>query len=346
MATKRIIHCMYAEKFIEPFIGFLEKHFDTRDHFFLIKAFKTYQVSPRTNIKFMHARIHIMRELLLYFFTLNQAEKIIIHGLFNPRLVFALALQPWLLKKCYWIMWGGDLYFYELRDHSFKSNSYELMRAFIIKRFRHFVTYTKGDFELAKKWYGVKGTLYQSIVYLSNLYRDHHTYGSQSQRLNILVGNSANPANDHLEIFAKLSQFKNKDIHIFCPLSYGHNNNTAAVIKAGITTFGEKFTALTEFMAFEEYIKFLGTIDVAVFNQSRQQGLGNTIALLGMGKKVFLNSESTLNGLFQEKGIKTFDSKFISIERMDPEDGLKNIEMIKKEFSEEALRRSLENWLT
>ncbi len=346
MANKRIIHCMYAEKFIEPFIGFLEKHFDISNHFFLIKTFKAYHVSPRENIKFLDAHMHILRELFEYFVTLNRSEKIIIHGLFNPRLVFALAMQPWLLKKCYWIMWGGDLYFYELREKSIKSNCYELMRAFIIRRFRHFVTYTKGDFELAKKWYGVQGTRYESIVYLSNLYREHHITQPLSQRLNILVGNSANPTNNHLEIFNKLAQFKNNDIQIFCPLSYGHNQNTASIIEAGKTIFGEKFTALTEFMAFEEYIKFLGTIDIAVFNQSKQQGLGNMISLLGMGKKVYLNSESTLNILFKEKGIKIFDAQFISIQRIEAEDGLKNIEIIKKEFSEESLRDSLESWLT
>ena len=49
-------------------------------------------------------------------------------------------------------------------------------------------------------------------------------------------------------------------------------------------------------MPFNQYLEFLGKIDIAIFNHRRQQGFGNAITLLGLGKKVYLNSVSTLNG--------------------------------------------------
>lgn len=42
---------------------------------------------------------------------------------------------------------------------------------------------------------------------------------------------------------------------------------------------------IVDFMDFNEYINFLSTIDIAIFNHKRQQGMGNIITLLGMGKK-------------------------------------------------------------
>ncbi|MFC6669724.1 hypothetical protein [Marinobacterium aestuariivivens] len=51
-----------------------------------------------------------------------QAEKIILHGLFNSHIFYILAFQPWLLRKCSWVIWGGDLYIREakIRDWRWK----------------------------------------------------------------------------------------------------------------------------------------------------------------------------------------------------------------------------------
>jgi hypothetical protein len=47
---------------------------------------------------------------------MNNAEKIFIHGLFSKELVLLLFGQPWLLQKSYWVIWGGDLYYYKFRN--------------------------------------------------------------------------------------------------------------------------------------------------------------------------------------------------------------------------------------
>jgi hypothetical protein len=337
MADQKIVHCMYAEKFIEPFIGFLEKNFDANQHIFLIKKFQNYEVVARHNIKFLNLNVSLFREFITYSLYLNKAQKIIIHGLFNPRLVFTLFLHPWLLKKCYWIMWGGDLYFHELRGRTFRSNIYESMRAYIIKRFGHLVTYIKGDYELANKWYKTTGQYHDCFMYQSNLYKQHIIQSKQNSHINILVGNSANPTNNHDEIFKTLLQYKNEDIQIYCPLSYGDHDYASQVAHRGEVLFGNKFTPLLDFMPFEKYLELLGKIDIAIFAQRRQQGLGNIITLLGLGKKVFVRSDVVQWQLFNEIGIKVFDIEHFEITPLNKVTKAQNIIKTKDFFSEKKL---------
>jgi dTDP-N-acetylfucosamine:lipid II N-acetylfucosaminyltransferase len=42
--------------------------------------------------------------------------------------VIIFFLQPWLLKKSNWIIWGGDLYWYRYRKKEFKYSLYEVIR--------------------------------------------------------------------------------------------------------------------------------------------------------------------------------------------------------------------------
>ena len=48
-------------------------------------------------------------------------------------------------------------------------------------------------------------------------------------------------------------------------------------------------------------------IDIALIAHNHQQGMGNLIQLLGLGKKVYLNSETSQWNLFQHLGIKVYD---------------------------------------
>ena len=47
----------------------------------------------------------------------------------------------------------------------------KLLRRPAIKRMGNFVTYIKGDYELAKKWYGCAGRWHECLLYTSNVYK-------------------------------------------------------------------------------------------------------------------------------------------------------------------------------
>ena len=108
-------------------------------------------------------------------------------------------------------------------------------------------------------------------------------------------------------------KFKNEDIQIYVPLSYGDKDYAKKVIDYGKSLFGDKFIGITEFIPYNEYICFLKNIDIAVFNHQRQQAMGNTINLLAMGKKVYFRECATQKIFFSNLKRKAFKIKDIDV---------------------------------
>jgi dTDP-N-acetylfucosamine:lipid II N-acetylfucosaminyltransferase len=334
----KILHICSAEKFIPAFIEFIRINFNWEQHSFIIWGGDIVNHTIRLDDSIVQLKSR--KQLFAVSSAMHQADKIIMHGLFNHNLIF-LALQPWLLKKCYWFIWGGDLYCHKLRVRNFRSDVQETIRAFVIKRIGHFVTYIKGDYELAQKWYGVKGKYYKCLMYPSNLYKEYEVPPKQGETVNILVGNSADPTNYHAEVFEKLRLYKDDNIQIYCPLSYGQADYAEGIVKLGTELFGSKFTPLLDFMPFEKYLELLGQIDIAVFAHERQQAMGNTITLLGLGKKVFTRKDVTPWFLFNGLGVKVFDVSEFELFSMGEDVQKRNQQCIKTHFSEPKLVEQL-----
>jgi len=313
---------MLEEKFIPPFIDFINNNFNEEEHLFVFLGQKRdkYGEVRADNIVYISKKANIFK----FFKFLYQAEKIIIHGLWFEHLNKILFLNPWLYKKCYWVMWGGDFYF---------PNKQSWFQKQSIKRVGHLITYVKGDYELAQKQYSAKGKYHECFMYPSNLYKSYDLYRKEDVTITIQIGNSSDPTNNHLDIFAKLNIYKDHNIKIYAPLSYGDDEYAKRVIEKGKTLFGDKFIPLTEFIPFEEYLKFLADIDIAIFAHDRQQAMGNAITLLGLGKKVYMRSDVTQWNFFQDLGVKVFDFNQISLEPLNEEVKKENQEKIKKYFS-------------
>ena len=338
MMSRKILHVCNLDKFIPPFINFLEDHFSFKDHFLWLNGdhekfpirscLASYEVELGAAGKF--------KGMLKLIQLMQVSEKIILHGLFNREIVLILFFMPSLLKKCYWVMWGGDLYAYRLREKNWKRKSQEYFRRHVIKNVGYLVCYVEGDYELAKEWYGVRGQWIKCFFYPSNLYQNVNLHQRQDNDVNILVGNSADPRNKHSEIFDKLEKFKDQSLKIYAPLSYGDPAYANAIVKEGKMRFGEKFLPITEFIEFNQYLEFLGCIDIAIFNHDRQQGMGTIRTLLGLGKKVFMPMGITSVEALKCDGIKVFS---ISEINLDPNfDEKTNNEILVREiYSEKNL---------
>lgn len=338
----RIIHIGRNGSIMNNFVKFMENNFESRNHFFYLTGKETNDIS---NVVDITNKKDFIKKILQINIELYKSKKIIIHGFNQTYLFYLFFFQPWLLKKCYWVMWGGDLYSYQQEATTFKYKVLYFMRDNIYKKMGHLVTGTIGDYKLAQKWYGTTGKHIKCFNYPSNLYKEYDISPKEHTTINIQLGNSADPTNNHIEVLEKLKAYKDKDIKIFTPLSYGNQEYAQSVISKGKELFGEKFVALTDFMAFDKYLEFLGTIDIAIFAHKRQQAFGNTITLLGMGKKVYLDQESTLNSVFKEKKIKIFNLDEINLSYLDEDTQRVNIQQVKANFSRESLVNSLNFWI-
>jgi hypothetical protein len=271
-----------------------------------------------------------------------ESDKVIIHSLASPWLLIYLFIFPSLGKKMYWIIWGKDLYFYrELNNKKIYHKIYEFFRLRTIKNIKNVVTYIKGDYELAIQWYGSKSKYYECLMYPSNLYKEYNIKTKKQGRINILVGNSADPTNNHLDIFNNLKDYRYNDIKIYIPLSYGNKKYAKSIILKGEELFGDKFIPLTDFLSFEKYLDLLGEIDIAIFSHKRQQAMGNIITLLGLGKKVYMRSDITSWKLFKDIGIKVFDVEYMNLELLSDDIKIDNNKKIKEYFSKENYLKQL-----
>lgn len=341
-----IFHVANLDKFIPPYIDFIDRNFEKSEHKFWLSgsARKNYSIVPAKNI-FIATR-RGLGSLNAYWHLLvgmHKADQIILHALFMSRVIFFLFCCPWLLPKCYWLIWGSDLYQYNNPARGLSSRRKEFYRRFVIKRIGHLVTYIAGDIELARKWYGAKGQYHECLMYLSNIV-DPEIISDRGPRSNdgtlrILVGNSSDPSNNHEEVFEKLLPYKNDDIAIYVPLSYGNKVNANKIADLGKRWFGDKFIPMVEFMPYQDYLDFLRDIDIAVFNHKRQQAMGNTISLLGLGKTVFMRSDVSQWQFLTDMDLKVGKFEDLKLERMPETELRKNAHIVRSNFSESILVR-------
>jgi dTDP-N-acetylfucosamine:lipid II N-acetylfucosaminyltransferase len=315
----RNVHICENQKFTDSYIKLINKHFDRSEHLFLIigKGIGA-KITASTNVARISTKvgggIRLLKEMY-------RSDKIHLHGLFIPQVVVLLFLQPWLLKKCNWIVWGGDLYSYCREKRKLKMKIKEMMRRVVIRYMGHITTLVRGDYDLAVEWYGTKGK-YQHGVYVNPISLDYLNglltlNKAHTDTINIQVGNSGDPSNQHIEVLHSLKKFDKESIKIYIPLSYsGSKEYIDEIVKYGQEVFADKFVPMFEFLEPDEYAKYLSSIDVAIFNHDRQQALGNIFALLYLNKKVFIRSDITSwEYITKELGLDIF--KFEEIDQLN-----------------------------
>ena len=221
------------------------------------------------------------------------------------------------------------------------------------KRVRYIATNVCGDYKLLcsimqKKYEFIE--LRYGRGYISGI-EPFVQCTSYHDSVNILVGNSATKSNYHLEVFDKLKKFRDENINIYVPLSYGSKDYADEVIKYGSQLFGEKFKPITEFMPKDKYFMQLMSMDIAVFANDRQQALGNIVALLYAGKKVYMRSDiSSWESLHDEYGIGVCD--YLGLDQEDFKKFITNSfdvhnqqnlinDMVDEDKCVDAMRRSL-----
>lgn len=332
---KKIVHVGKMDKFILPFHDFIKEEAASSEHkFFFFRdanKFNGELGGRKVTVDNLKDLINLEKEML-------SADKIILHSMFSQQIFFLLLIQPWLLKKCFWFMWGGDLYYKFIHHEGLKTVVLEFLRSVVLKKINHVVSGVEGDYELMKKLYNPMAKFHECLGYESNIFRSVDEKRQDPDNINILVGNSATETNNHLELFTKLKPLITPGMKLYVPLSYGDMKYSQQIIHLGNEMFGSAFEPLTQFMPFNDYLKFLNKIDIAVLGHDRQQAFGNTVTLLGYGKKVFMKDTVTPWQTFERLGVKVFDLNKICL---DPHfsESEQNVKLIKDNFSREKLAK-------
>jgi hypothetical protein len=178
----------------------------------------------------------------------------------------------------------------------------------LIKSFKHidfFCSFLPSDFLFFKTISSSQTTKYLSFLYLSldDIIPDVDNFRF-TQGNKIMIGHSSSPSGNHYEIIQQLSRI-NPDFPVFIPLAYGDENYGNLIEREALKRFTTA-DVLRQKLDTITYSKKLAEIGWAIFSTKVQQGLGNILALIFMGAKVFLDEDSSTYSDFSDWGIVVF----------------------------------------
>lgn len=233
-----------------------------------------------------------------------------------------------------WIIWGADLYAYIdynlysqktvslmkdkrnkkslLLNRIYRTIPYKIMlgvRREFLKSLNKILTWNKGDYKLACNNFLIS-PIHEEFLYDLGLEKGEFLdeFNNNSKEKLILVGNSGDPSNNHIDIYEALTQIKG-NFKVMSFLTYGDQDYIQRIIEIGYEILGEKFIPITDHMKREDYLNFIEKIDVVIMNHYRQQGVGNIVSLLLKGKKIYMNDFVTTFQYMTGNGVKVFSIK-------------------------------------
>jgi hypothetical protein len=240
---------------------------------------------------------------------MKSCEKIIISGVFTMQYVMLFRYSKY-LNKTYFHFWGGDFYQF-INAQSLRTRIEKIVDNFCLKRCKAIVLLLSSEKKTFINFFPFTSSkaFYYAIVPngkkdddVQCQYRKLAMSRLSDGKKRIVVGNSATKTNEHIAVFNQLKKMNLDGVEIFCPLSYGDMSYQKQVIEEGRKIFGDDFCPITEYMNYDQYNELLLNCDVGIYNNNRQQGLGNISAMINMGKKVFIRKDTAMWESFQQYG--------------------------------------------
>lgn len=280
--------------------------------------------------------------------------------------------------KIYWIEWGGDLYNNLLSRKGYKlyTNTLyifrfiygSLVKAFVlfllrkrpankeilsaIKKIKYFVPDSMYDeYPLLLKYYPE----FEHLVYKEFYYYPIEQVVSITIRKkfcegeHVIVGNSCSFSGNHLEVIERLSHFDiNDNRKVIFPISYAGNvKYRDEILRIGKKKLGRSFTPIVEYVALQKFNEILLSASYFVYNNYRQEAVGNILTALYFGGKVFLSDNNPLLLFYQRLGLKIFSISEMNInslnEPLDGESRNHNRSIILKNYSLDRLYTLVSN---
>ena len=350
-----IYHILSPSIFTQRLVELLIRHkerVNLDDHMFLIIGKKKkFPVEVLNSLNYV--TYNSDRDFKLYFalLRLKARDRLICHSLDFPFFIIFCGIFRRITSRIVWRIWGGDLYFFKFRSKTLKHCVLEFFRKIVIKRIPIIATPIRGDFDIAVNVYSSKAKYCFAIYPKTNI--TEFSERQISNEIRILAGNSIDDTNNHLDILYVLEKFKEENLRIIMPLSYGSVTfgSTDAyvdnVIRIGKDIFGSKFVPLLDYLNPSSYSKLLNGIDILILNHQRQQALGNIFPLLALKRKVYIRGDVSTYHYFNNLGVKVFDTNAIVNEDFETFTffskivGENNSEIVRNIISEE---NTIDSW--
>lgn len=313
-----IVHIIGQTLYTKDMYEFINNNFEHDGHIFMTGRAYDPEATAPIGIGRAAGDVQIIspKKIFSYIGLLKKCDGIIIHGIFSPKHLLIIALSKKWLKKCCWVIWGGDIYVHNKENKTLKEKITDFVKKIYAKKIGYIAPLVDKDYDLAKEWYDVSGIKipinYPTPLQNSDVIRmlsaacADKSCKSHEAVLNVMIGNSATETNCHKEALDILAKYKNENIRIYLPLSYGftgYENYAEKIIAYAERTFGkDKIVPIRDKMKSDEYCRLLSDMDVAVFYNNRQQAMGNIAIMLEAGAKVYIRNDTNMWNHYIERG--------------------------------------------
>lgn len=346
---KKVVHIIYRDKFTSGYINFMNLEMKGYQHRFITTGDRdTLQVVDKTLMVYIDNYRNLVKNIEVQRL-LKDCDLIITSGIFGIS-KYLLKLPNEILNKMSLQFWGGD--FYEFRDLQFKLSKKVIKKIISRWRLKQLIKKVDSLLFLVPKDYNE----YLSILKIPKKHyvvpmptepvdeNDYVQFTDIECNNRILVGNSATMENQHKEAFDLVKDI-DESAEVVCPLSYGDKEYAQEVISYGTKLFGERFIPLTQFYDKKEYIKILSTCSIGVFNNNRQQALGNIYIMLELGKKVYIRKDTPMWDYFESLDIKVYDIASLGYKDDEIEGySFEELRVINSNISKKVKENSLIRW--
>lgn len=313
----KILHLMWDEKFKKEIANLYDVFFNNGEHeiCYINKPGLPSLIEEEFSI--VQKEIDFLgsvKDTLKLVRDLKKYDYVVIHSYRIGILASAyFLLDKSLRQKLIWIEWGFDLYVKKPRLGNIKARIKYIIDQAVKKRIGHFVGIFPPDCDYYKKLFPKSKAKVYYAPYCGAKVDDEFLNYTQDCRLKktkeerdtvyIQIGHYALNRLNHIEVLKSLEKWKDKKIMLFIPLSYGSTAYADEVQKYAETMFPSKTIILRKMMPPEDYFQLTERIDIAIFNTSRQCGLGNIQRLVFRNVKLYMTEGSVMYNFFNEKGV-------------------------------------------
>tara|TARA_B100000989_G_C19532184_1_gene470706 strand:- start:3353 stop:4336 length:984 start_codon:yes stop_codon:yes gene_type:complete len=294
----------------------------------------------------------ILQPFFLWRFSkeLIRADKVILHGL-NELLTMLIILlgAPLFREKGVWFYWGAELHKFKKSTLNFRDKILLLIQTKAVRNIGYIAVGMPGEYNDIRTFFNIDSTPIWSFKYPSNVIdftekpEPEPVEFIQQTSMKIMIGHSADPSNEHMRILNQLYQrlSTKDDYSLYMPLSYGFNENLEQIKTIGYKLFGDNFIPVPKLLSLSSYRSYLSEINMAIFPQERQQGMGNITYLLANGATVYLRPEANHSVYFKKLGIIIGSSEDITLKPILETQSKSNRRIMGEVFSKKTLVKQL-----
>lgn len=339
----KAVHIVIDDKFIDGAISLFEIDDRIDNSYIIIGNEQTCKYIKTPSVRFVDNS-----KALDY---INQFDIAVIHSL--PSVPIDILIKIDRRIKIVWYAWGYDLYEKPFRLIPVRLLGPATKRATFIDRLKK-----KMEVSHYRKWALIRQNINSALSridffsgvfpYEIEMLKQYHPefkaspldfyYGSNNffvpetpstiykhNKTNIIIGNSADPAGNHLDVLNVISGVSfDSNTKIIIPLSYGGTcKYVNKVVRKAERVAPGQVLCLKDFLPLKDYLELISNCRTAIFAHERQQASDNVFMQLLYGARVYMSEHSAAYDYLKSIGLKVFsiqkEMSLFNIELSDDE---------------------------